>query len=112
VKFAATAEVAALHGWGYVVVGGWRPFVVATVDTLSAQRRPLQDRLGFAENLLVKAQVQVSFGELTAATTAPALARAILLHLLWHRRLGMDLSQPLTDRTSILAPTAEGRKVG
>ncbi|MEU4341829.1 hypothetical protein AB0H00_11240 [Nocardia sp. NPDC023852] len=39
VAFAATAEVAALNGWGYVVVGGWQPHAAVTVDTLSAQRR-------------------------------------------------------------------------
>jgi hypothetical protein len=107
VAFAATAHVAALHGWGYVVVGGWKRHVVATVDTLSAQRRRLTDPLGMAELLLAEAAGGPrSFGELAAATPAAAVARAFLLHLLWHRRLGMDLSQPLTDRTTIVAGAA------
>lgn len=42
------------------------------------------------------------FGKL-AATSAPVVGRAFALHLLWHRRLGMDLSVPLTDRTLITA---------
>ncbi|WP_406274494.1 TnsA-like heteromeric transposase endonuclease subunit [Nocardia sp. NBC_00881] len=113
VAFAATAQVAALNGWGYVVVGGWQPHAAVTVDTLSAQRRLLDDQLGIGEVLMSDAATgPVSFGELADSTSAPTVARAFLLHLLWHRRLGMDLSQPLTDRTLIVAAAAEGRKAG
>src|SRR5262245_10260229 len=41
VAFAASAEVALLHGWRYLVVSGWKPHVLTTVDTLSVGRRPL-----------------------------------------------------------------------
>jgi hypothetical protein len=34
-------------------------------------------------------------------TVAPAVARAFLLHLVWHCRLGIDLSEPLGDRTLV-----------
>jgi hypothetical protein len=30
------------------------------------------------------------------------VARAHLLHLLWHRRIGVDLSQPLTDKSLVV----------
>ena len=43
IAFAATARVAAKLGWGYAVVTGWKQPALATVDTLSAQRRPLTD---------------------------------------------------------------------
>ncbi|MEV6825582.1 TnsA-like heteromeric transposase endonuclease subunit [Amycolatopsis sp. NPDC051102] len=77
VAFAASAEVALLHGWRYVVVTGWKPHVLATVDTLSAQRRPLTDRLGLVEVLLAAASERPrSFGELAELTVAPAVARA------------------------------------
>jgi hypothetical protein len=36
----------------------------------------------------------------------PAEARAHALHLMWHRRLSLDLAQPLTDAT-IVQPTGE-----
>lgn len=102
--FAASEQVALLLGWGYAVVTGWRPYAVSTVDTLSSQRRPLTDRLGMTDALLEAASGEPRmFGELAAATIAPAIARAYLLHLLWHRRLRMDLSRPLTDRTPISA---------
>src|SRR5215470_13008838 len=45
--FAAAAEAALEAGWRYSVVAGWRPHVLSVLDALSAQRRDLQDRLGF-----------------------------------------------------------------
>lgn len=107
VAFAASAEVALLHGWRYVVVSGWKPHVLSTVDTLSAQRRPLTDRLGLVKTLLSSAAEKPhSFGELAELTVAPPIARAYLLHLLWHRRLGMDLTKPLGDASLVVC--AEG----
>lgn len=38
VCFAAAGEAALACGWRYTVVTGWRPHVMTTVDTLSAQR--------------------------------------------------------------------------
>lgn len=102
VAFAATAEVAAAVGWRYAVVTGWRPHVLTTLDTLSSQRRPLSDRLGMVDALMTAvADRPRSFGEVAAQTVAPAVARAYLLHLLWHRRLGIDLGAPLGDATLV-----------
>ncbi|WP_331757925.1 TnsA-like heteromeric transposase endonuclease subunit (plasmid) [Nocardia sp. NBC_01377] len=113
VKFAATAEVAALHGWGYVVVGGWRPQMVATVDWFSSQRRPLIDRLGMVETLLgLLSTGPATFAALADATACAPIARAFLLHLLWRRRVGMNLGRPLTDATLIRAADFEARRVG
>jgi hypothetical protein len=98
VKFAAAAEAAAAVGWRYSVVIGWRRHVLMTVDFLSSQRRPLQDPLGLQGQLLEAVQDgPVSFGELVAGTSLPVVARAQALHLLWHRRLGVDLSAPFGD---------------
>ncbi|MBE8519282.1 TnsA-like heteromeric transposase endonuclease subunit [Amycolatopsis sp. H6(2020)] len=100
--FAATAEAATLWGWGYRVVTGWDPVAAAAVEAFSAQRRRLTDRLGMTDALLdAVADGPRPFGELAAATVAPAVARAYLLHLLWHRRLTMDLTSSLTDHTLI-----------
>ncbi|GAA4546478.1 TnsA-like heteromeric transposase endonuclease subunit [Amycolatopsis samaneae] len=110
VAFAATGEVALLLGWGYLVVTGWRARVEATVDQFSAQRRPLTDRLGITESLLTGlAEGLRPFGELAATTIAPPIARAYLLHLLWHRRVGMDLTASLGDHTLITAATSTGQ---
>lgn len=100
--FAAAGEAALAAGWGYAVVSGWRPQVVTTLDTLSAQRRPLDDRLELQPAMLATvAEGPRSFAESAAATPCPALARAHLLHLLWHRQLGVDLAVPLGDRSMI-----------
>jgi len=102
VAFAATAEVALLMGWGYTVVTGWRANAVSTIDALSSQRRPLTDRMGMSAALLNAVPADGRrFGDLAAETIAPAVARAYLLHLLWHRRLSMDLAGPLGDDTVI-----------
>jgi hypothetical protein len=104
VRFAAAAEVALSCGWRYAVVPGWRPHVRATLDTVSAQRRPLTDPLGLQAVLLAAAyEGPVRFGELAERTEVPAMARAQALHLLWHRRLGVDLTAPLNDQSMVHA---------
>jgi hypothetical protein len=73
-----------------------------TVDTLSAQRRPLNDPLNLTSTLLTAAaDGPLRFGDLAAATAAPAIARAFAVHLLWHRRLGIDLASPLGEQTMV-----------
>jgi hypothetical protein len=89
VKFAASAEAALCCGWGYLVVGGWRPHVLASLDSMSSQRRPLADPLGVCGQLLgAVAAGPLRLREVVAAATYPVVGRAYLLHLLWHRRLG------------------------
>jgi hypothetical protein len=98
VKFAASAEAALACGWRYGVVGGWRPHVMTTLDTLSAQRRPLSDPLGLAGTLLAAvASGPVRFADLVAVTCYPAVARAFAIHLIWHRVLAIDLAVPFGD---------------
>lgn len=107
--FAAAAEAALEAGWRYSVVAGWCPNVRAGVDALSAQRRDLQDRLGLQERLLDAVSAgAAAFGDLVAATPLPAVARAHALHLLWHRRLGTDLSGPLGDASPVWLARGNG----
>jgi hypothetical protein len=111
VCFVAAREAALAAGWGYLVVTGWRPRVQAGLDTLSAQRRRLRDQLGLQPGLMSVAESGPrSFGDLVAATRLPAVARAHALHLIWHRRLGIDLSAPINDATTVWAsPTGANR---
>ncbi len=111
VCFAAAREAALATGWRYLAVTGWRPHVQTGLDTLSAQRRPLRDPLGLQSELFTAvASGPRSFGDLVAATRLPAVARAHALHLIWHRRLGIDLSTPLNDATKVWAsPAGAGR---
>ncbi|MFJ9330280.1 TnsA-like heteromeric transposase endonuclease subunit [Streptomyces sp. NPDC101230] len=102
VKFAATEWAASAVGWRYLVASGWRRQVLTSLDALSARRRPMSDRLGLRGELLELLRERPRrFGELAEATSLPAVARAHAVHLLWHRRLAMDLAQPLDDASWI-----------
>jgi hypothetical protein len=64
----------------------------------------LNDRLGVQAQLMDGvADGPLRFEDLVAATSVPAVGRAHALHLLWHRRLSIDLGQPLTDATVVSA---------
>ncbi|MFC9385590.1 TnsA-like heteromeric transposase endonuclease subunit [Streptomyces venezuelae] len=97
-KFAAAEQAAAAAGWRYVVVTGWRRHVATGLDALSARRRAMTDRLGLENQLLeLVAKRPRRFVELVEDTSLPAVARAHAVHLLWRRRLAVDLAQPLCD---------------
>jgi hypothetical protein len=101
-RFAVAAQAAAAAGWRYAVVTGWRREVMTGIDTLSARRRSLTDRLGLQADLLELIRSRpLRFGELVEATAVPAVARVHAVHLLWHRRLAVDLAQPLGDASWI-----------
>lgn len=102
VKFAASAEAALACGWRYGVVAGWQPHVMTTLDTLSAQRRPLSDPLGVTEALLAAASGgPVRFADLVGAAGYPAVARAFAIRLIWHRVLAIDLAEPFGDSSLV-----------
>ena len=105
-SFAATEEVALVCGWHYAVAAEWRPHVRSTLGAFYGKRRPTRDVLGVQPGLLAQAEEGVTFGELADAHMYWPVARAQLLHLLWHRRLGIELAQPLTDRSRVVL--AEG----
>jgi hypothetical protein len=107
-SFAAADELAVACGWRYIVAARWREHVSSALDALSSQRRPLSDPLGLRPGLLAAAaRPGARFGEVAAASGCEPLARAQLLHLLWHRRLGTDLGQPLADRSLLVSGAAE-----
>lgn len=102
VRFAAAARAAAAVGWRYAVVMGWHRQVMTGLDALSARRRPMADRLGLQRQVLeVLGRQPRMFGDLVEQTAVPAVARAQAVHLLWHRRMAMDLAQPFGDATWI-----------
>ncbi len=101
-SFAATAEAALTCGWHYVVAARWKPHALVTVDEMSSRRRPLADPLGVQPGLFAGAGEGLSFREIVTGSAFEPVARAHLLHLLWHRRLGVDLSQPLADRSTVV----------
>ncbi|GGZ58052.1 hypothetical protein GCM10010387_59910 [Streptomyces inusitatus] len=102
--FAAAAEVALACGWHYTVAAEWVEHVSAAVDVFSSQRRHLSDPLALRPTLLAAARERPAFVELADAAPFPPLARAQLLHLLWHRQLGVDLGEPFGDRSVVVHP--------
>jgi hypothetical protein len=107
-KFAASLEVSLAFGWHYIVAARWREHVPAALDAFFSQRRLSSDLLGLRPVLLELASGgQASFGEVAGASGCEPVARAQLLHLLWRRQLGVDLTGPLGDR-SILVPASAG----
>ncbi|MFH9609017.1 TnsA-like heteromeric transposase endonuclease subunit [Streptomyces sp. NPDC017448] len=102
-KFAASSEAALALGWGYAVVTGWRTLTWRNVDLLYSRRRSMQDRLGLKPRLLQTARAAqalsqpLTFRALADTCEFPALARPVILHLLWHRQLGVDLAAPFGD---------------
>ncbi|OEJ23139.1 hypothetical protein AR457_37820 [Streptomyces agglomeratus] len=104
-KFAAAQRAAGAAGWQYTVVAGWRPQPWAALEALSARRRAMSDPLGLLPELLeLTAEQPRRLGELVAAASWPTLARAYVLHLLWSRRLTMDVALPLGDESWIYLP--------
>jgi len=73
------------------------------LDAISSQRRPLSDPLGLRPALLASARRGLTFGELAATAAYEPLARAQLLHLIWRRQLGVNLAEPLADRSPVAA---------
>ncbi|MCY0942497.1 TnsA-like heteromeric transposase endonuclease subunit [Streptomyces antarcticus] len=109
VKFAAAEEAATACGWRYSVVTGWRAHVLTSLDHLSSQRRSLQDRLGLEHELIEAVTAGPrTFADLVAATRWPVMARAHATHLLWHRRLGVDLGKPLGDGSLVWCTSRRG----
>lgn len=109
VAFAASGEFARASGWHYTVVTGWLPQVFTTLDDLSQRRRECGDMLGLRPALMqLSAGGPLPFGELVGLLPLPAVARAQAIRLLWLRRLGMDLTEPLTDQAIVWS--AEGQQ--
>ena len=93
-------------GWRYAVAARWREHVLPALDALSSQRRPLADPLGLRPGLLAAVRKPgARFGEVAAASGCEPVARAQLLHLIWHRQVGVNLAEPPADR-SLLVPGA------
>lgn len=103
--FAAARELAAAVGWQYSVVSGWKPQVVPALEAMRAEARPMSHLLDLQTQLLALLESGgMPFGDLVAATVLPVVARAHALHLLWHRRIGVDLSLPLLDESIVALP--------
>ena len=100
--FAACDRLAAARGWRHEVVSGWVEPARSTIDALSARRRPYTDAFGLMPEILAAlTDGPLSFGDLVARTRVPAVARALVIGMLWRRQLSVDLAVPLGDRSQV-----------
>lgn len=99
---AATRTVCALHGWREALVVGYQQPALTILKTIGAARRTA-DLAGVGGLMLdfLAERGPSRFGEVVAATDAPALARAVLQRLIWDREVTVDLSRLLTDETVV-----------
>jgi hypothetical protein len=51
----------------------------------------------------------VRFADLVAATCYPPVARALAIHLIWHRVLAIDLAVPFGDGSLVWRAAGSGR---
>lgn len=102
-NFAACDALARLHGWRHEVVSSQVQPAASVVDTLSAQRRPMADRLGMRGQLTASlaGSGPIALGTLVDTTTCPAVARAFVVGMLWRKELTADLRAPLGDTTVV-----------
>lgn len=106
-QFAALSTVATRLGWRHVLVGDFvRPHSV-NVEVLSSARRTPHDPLGLAPVMRrALAAGPREFGRTVAATVAPALARSVLLGMIWRGEAAIDLAVLLTDRSPVRLGTS------
>ncbi len=106
-QFEAMTAVATRLGWRHLVVTDVVKPHAVTVDTLAVSRTEPHDPFGLAEELLrALAEDALPFGRLVAQTRAPALARAVLLGMLWRREAAVDLAVRLNDASVVRLGTA------
>ena len=101
-QFAALSAVAARLGWRHVLVVGLRRPHAVVVDVLATARKEPHDPFGLcAEMHAALSASSQPFGQLVAGTRAPALARAVLLGMLWRGQAAVDLAERITDRSTV-----------
>ncbi|NEC91087.1 TnsA-like heteromeric transposase endonuclease subunit [Streptomyces sp. SID12501] len=98
-----TARTCERLGWDYAMVSEPSAQRWANVDLLSSARRPLHLGAELVPRLLELAREPVEIGELMRFMEFPDLARGVLYHLMWHRRIVTDLDRALRETTLVKA---------
>lgn len=102
--FARSEVVCIAAGWQYRRVGVLDPVLAANLRWLSGYRHPRALRPGVAAELLSCFAREQPLLEGATAVGDPLVVLPVLFHLLWHRRLVVDLSRTvLDDRTAVSA---------
>jgi hypothetical protein len=103
-QFSWTRELARYRGWGFEAWSGADRVLLDNVRFLAGYRRSLVIEAGLIPAVLDAAREQATIGsvEQELASRYPvALARPVLLHLLWTGQLRADLRRPLGADTAV-----------
>jgi len=100
--FDATRQACSVTGWDYEVLSEPMPVLLENVRWLAGFRRPVCDP-ELAARVLGLCRLPITVGSVTTQISPQALARAVLFHLLWIRKLSADLTRPLSNATIVSA---------
>lgn len=104
-KFDRSAAECAAVGWDYRRVGVLDPVLRANLRWLSGYRHPRVFRPGLADDLMS------AFGRArplmagVLAVGTPLVVLPVLFHLLWHRKLSVDLAATTLTDDTIVSPS-------
>lgn len=102
VQVEATQTACAQAGLGYRVLSEPEPQLLANVRWLAGFRAPPADPDGERGQMLSVLSIGPStIAELMALSSEPALARPVLMHMLWGGEAEADLSRPLREESHI-----------
>lgn len=102
VQVEATQMACAEAGLGYRVLSEPEPQLLADVRWLAGFRSPPPDPDGERRQMLSVLSVGPStVAELLALSSEPALARPVLMHMLWSGEAEVDLSAPLGEASLV-----------
>lgn len=102
-RFAALGEVFATRGWSSEVWTGSDEQLLANITFLAGYRRPALFHPADIDRTWQAARGAATVGEVeeTARAAGVREARTAVLHLVWHGRIVVDLTSPLTSCTRI-----------
>lgn len=90
-------------GWGHQVLSEPHPLVARNLRYMQVYRRPLSPDDPVSEKVLERADTlqELSFGELAEYAGGHNIAAPVILHHVWHNRLLIDWTQPLSKHTGV-----------
>lgn len=99
---AAVRTLCQFRGWREALVVGYDRVGLTVLKTLSAAKSAV-DPSDVADQLRTSLATRgpAPFGDLTAESSAPAIARAVLQRLIWDREVSIDFNQRLTDESVV-----------
>ena len=105
----ATGRACAEAGIGYRVLSEPDRQLLASVRWLAGFREPPADPDGERARILLElAGGGSTVSELLAGAVEPALARPVLMHLLWAGEVMVDVTEPICEESRVWKPAGRG----